>query len=148
MTDEKKLKLNWTVHETIGPAIVNARGIAQGSSSAIVGSSYIPPIYSRRFNISRFDSETGSIRISPYCIEIFGELNGAAYALAKDILSHKFPYNPNEGINYSDAIVVKRDGSKFYLELGPTGQGIFNPDLWPIFKARVEKLCNDLSAFW
>ncbi len=99
------------------------------------------------------ESKTGSIEIRSYAIYITGTLEGAALALAEDILKHI----PKDNVWYKDAIyasknyietisvVKRRDSGKYEISL--LRKDAINTDTWDALKKDVEKICNNLIAF-
>jgi hypothetical protein len=126
-----KLKLGWTVSETIGMAIVNPRAV-----SALRGKFV-------------FSSETGTLTITDLPV-ITGAVEGAALAFANDVLEAKMPANSTDLRIYRnremlELIGVRRENSTYvlyYLE-----PDLFQGEDWVRFKAAVEKICNDLTIF-
>jgi len=129
--EPKNLKLGWTVSETIGIAIVNPRGL---KSMNVIAKSI-------------FSSETGSIDIRRYSIEILGAVEGASKAFAEEILSRNITTPDYESWQYSEVIDIVYRNGEYILYLTGNGQGLIDQDLWITFKRGVERICNGLKAF-
>lgn len=127
--ETKELKLGWVVSETIGVAIVNPR--ATGMAKAL-------PRHV-------FENENGGIDIRRYSIEIFGQHEAAAKAMAEELLKHKT--GSNHSWNYMGVIECEEYLGRFIIRLTEKGEGIIDPEVWATFKKNVEKICNDLKAF-
>jgi hypothetical protein len=108
----------------------------------------------RRVNVKAipklvFTSEHGSIEVRTFAIYIHGAMEGAALALAEDILK-KMPrdaaYDARE--LYLSVFAVSKDAGKdSKYELTLLKPAAINADSWVAFKKDVEKICNRLTAF-
>ena len=138
---EKELKLGWTVHEVIGVAVVNPRGITNATV--------------RRGSV--FGDENGKIDIRRWSIEISGSHEAAARAMAEEILKYKPTRLDARSVNelpdnyhvwdYERVVQVTRRNGHFTIDLTVDGKGLIDPEVWTLFKTKVEKICNTLKAF-
>jgi hypothetical protein len=130
MSDEK-LKLGWTMYETIGVAVVNPRAVNGIISREIFGNA------------------RGSIELRRHSIEIQGAVEIAARAFAEDILSSRKSPEPldTSSWRYLSLIEVTHDEGIYVINLTENGQGLIDPNLWIVFKTMVEKICNNLTVF-
>ncbi len=88
-----------------------------------------------------FASPKGAIEIRHNSITITGTVEGAALALAEDIL--KKPIVPQR--TYLSTIEVLAGNGQYTLNLlKPT---VLEPEIWIDLKKDVEKMCNNLKAF-
>lgn len=130
--EPKQLKLGWVVHEVIGVAVVNPRAVA--GVKAIPG--YI------------FENEKGGIEIRRYSIQIFGDHEAAALAMAEELLPRRDASSPSPASwDYMKVIEVTRTGTIFSINLTDDGLGLIDPEVWATFKKNVEKITNKLTAF-
>jgi hypothetical protein len=88
-------------------------------------------------------SETGSIEIRQYSFTIRGSVEGAALAMAEDILKKK-KENPQAQSHYYMAIDVFNRDNEIILGINSVP---YDKEVWDTFKKNVEKICNNLTAF-
>lgn len=96
-----------------------------------------------------FTSEHGSIEVRTFALYVHGTMEGAALALAEDILK-RMPRDAEYDARelYLSVFAVTKDAgkdSKYVLTL--LKPGAINADSWTALKKDVEKICNNLTAF-
>lgn len=128
--DEKKLKLGWTVSETIGVAIVNPR--ASHSARAL------PQI--------TLTYKGATLIITDNAITITGTIEEAAMALADHILKDvkRMDAIGAKYFSYRSMEVYLIDGN---VVLNPKVLNIMEPGDWDFLKKSTEKICNNLKVF-
>lgn len=136
--ESKPLKLGWVVHEVIGQAIVNTRAMGKAIPRHI------------------FENEKGGIEIRRYSIQIFGDHEAAALAMAEELLKHKAGLTPtvimglpedHDAWNYMKVVEATRHNKTYTINLTDDGLGLIDPEVWSTFKKSVEKITNKLTAF-
>jgi hypothetical protein len=98
-------------------------------------------------------SKTGSIEMRSNTITIGGTIEGAALALAEDVLK-QLPKNRvwYDGATYATKTYVGSIQAIYYKDSGQYNLVLLNlealdPDKWATLKKSTEKICNDLTAF-
>lgn len=128
--DEKKLKLGWTVHETIGVAIVNPRALTGMKASPWITLTH----------------KGTTIKITDTSVTIDGTIEEAAMALAEYILDYIKRLKGSDTNYFSfrsiEAYVI--DGN---VLVNPKIQNIMEPGDWELLKKSTEKICNNLKVF-